>query len=93
MVTEINFKFCKGLKGIKIILAPCDVITLDKLDKTVKINISIKVISRDIHSITKYNIIITLLLLQALPLPLGEMALHWAHSSSGQMTPRLPTLC
>ena len=52
MVTEINFKFCKGLKGIKIILAPYDIIILDKLDKTVKIDIFIKVISRDIHSIT-----------------------------------------
>ena len=51
MVTERNFKFCKGLKGIKIILAPCDVIILDKLDKTVKIDIFIKVISRDIHSV------------------------------------------
>ena len=53
MVTEINFKFCKGLKGIEIILAPCDIIILDKLDKTVKIDIFIKVISRDIHSVTK----------------------------------------
>ena len=52
MVIEMNFKFCKGLKGIKIVLAPCDVIILDKLDKTVKIDIFIKVISRDIHSVT-----------------------------------------
>ena len=52
MVTEINFKFYKGLKGIKIILAPCDIIILDKLDKTVKIDIFIKVISRDMHSVT-----------------------------------------
>ena len=52
MATEMNFKFHKGLKGIKIILAPCNVIILDKLDKTVKIDIFIKVISRDIHSIT-----------------------------------------
>ena len=52
MVTEMNFKFYKGLKGIEIVLAPCDVIMLDKLDKTVKINIFIKVISRGIHSIT-----------------------------------------
>ena len=52
MVTERNFRFCKGLKGIKIILAPHDIIILDKLDKTVKIDIFIKVISRDIHSIT-----------------------------------------
>ena len=51
VVTEINFKFCKGLKGIEIILAPCDIIILDKLDKTVKIDIFIKVISRDILSI------------------------------------------
>ena len=51
MVTDINFKFYKGLKGFEIILAPCDVIILDKLDKTVKIDIFIKVISRDIHSI------------------------------------------
>ena len=61
MVTEINFKFYKGLKGIEIVLAPCDVIILDKLDKTVKINIFIKVISRDIHSVTiiySYNTII-----------------------------------
>ena len=52
MVTEINFKFYKGLKGIEIILAPCNIIILDKLDKTVKNNIFIKVISRDIHSAT-----------------------------------------
>ena len=52
MVTEINFKFYKGLKGIEIILAPCNVIILNKWDKTVKIDIFIKVISRDIHSIT-----------------------------------------
>ena len=39
MVTEINFKFCKGLKGIEIVLVPCNVIILDKLDKTVKIDI------------------------------------------------------
>ena len=56
MVTEINFKFDKGLKGIEIILAPHAIIILDKLDKTVKINIFIKVISRDIHSVTQvYN--------------------------------------
>ena len=52
MVTEINFRFCKGLKGTKIILAPCNIIKIDKLDKTVKIDIFIKVISRDIHSVT-----------------------------------------
>ena len=52
MVTEINFKFYKGLRGIKIILAPCNVIILDKLDKTMKIDIFIMVISRDIHSVT-----------------------------------------
>ena len=52
MVTEINFKFYKGLKGIEIVLAPCDVTILDKLDKTVNIDIFIKVISRDIHSVT-----------------------------------------
>ena len=52
MVTEINFKFYKGLKGIKTILAPCNVIILDKVDKTMKIDIFIKVISRDIHSVT-----------------------------------------
>ena len=52
MVTKINFKFYRGLRGIEIILASCDVIILDKLDKTVKINIFIKVINRDIHSIT-----------------------------------------
>ena len=52
IVTDTNFKFYKGLKGIKIILAPCNVIILDKLDKRVKIDIFIKVISRDIHSIT-----------------------------------------
>ena len=52
MVNEINFKFYKGFKGIEIILAPFDVIILDKLDKTVKIDIFIKVITRDIHSIT-----------------------------------------
>ena len=51
MVTEINFKFCKGLKGIEIVLAPCNIIMLDKLDKTVKIHTFIKVISRDIHSV------------------------------------------
>ena len=39
MVTEINLKFYKGLKGIEIVLAPCDIIILDKLDKTVKIDI------------------------------------------------------
>ena len=55
MVTEINFKFCKGLKGIEIILAPCNIIILDKLDKTVKIDLFIKVINRDIHSITVLN--------------------------------------
>ena len=42
MVTEINFKFCKGLKGIKIILAPHNIIILDKLDKTVKIDILLR---------------------------------------------------
>ena len=52
MVTEIHFKFYKGLKGIEIILTSCDVIILDKLDKTVKIDIFVKVISRDIHSVT-----------------------------------------
>ena len=52
MVTEINFKFYKGLKGIEIVLAPCNIIILDKLDKTVKIDIFIKVISRDIYSVT-----------------------------------------
>ena len=52
MVNEINFKFYKDLKGIEIILVPCDIIILDKLNKTVKINIFIDVISRDIHSIT-----------------------------------------
>ena len=51
MVTEITLKFYKGIKGIKIVLAPCDVIILDKLDKTVKTDIFIKVTSRDIHSI------------------------------------------
>ena len=52
MVTEINLKFYKGLKGIEIILAPCNVIILDKLDKTVKVDIFIKVISRDVHTVT-----------------------------------------
>ena len=52
MVNEINFKFHKDLKGIKIILVPCDVIILDKLNKTVKTNIFIDVISRNIHSVT-----------------------------------------
>ena len=52
MVTEINFKFYTGLKGIEIILAPSATIILDKLDKTVKIDIFIKVISRDIHPVT-----------------------------------------
>ena len=52
MMTEINFKFCKGLKGIEIILALCNVIMLDKLDKTVKIDIFIRVIRRDTHSVT-----------------------------------------
>ena len=52
MVTEINFKFYKGLKGIEIILALWSIIILDKLDKTVKINIFIKVNSKDIYSIT-----------------------------------------
>ena len=56
MVTEINFKFYKGLKGIEIVLAPCDVIILDKLDKTVKIDIFIKIISRDNHSITSLQL-------------------------------------
>ena len=32
-----NSKFYKGLKGIEIVLAPCNIIILDKLDKTVKI--------------------------------------------------------
>ena len=53
MVTEINFKFYKGLKGIEIILAPCNIILINKLDKTVKIDIFIKVIGRNIHSVTK----------------------------------------
>ena len=53
MVTEISLKFCKGLKGIEIVLARCNIIILDKLDKTVKIDIFIKVISRDIHSVTQ----------------------------------------
>ena len=52
MVTEINFQFYKGLKGIENVLAPCNIIILDKLDKTMEINIFIKVINRDIHSIT-----------------------------------------
>ena len=52
MVNEINFKFYEDLKGIEIILVPCDVIILDKLNKTVKISIFIDVISRDIHSVT-----------------------------------------
>ena len=52
MVIEINFKFYKGLKGIKIVLAPCNIIILDKLDTTVKINMFIKVLCRDIHSVT-----------------------------------------
>ena len=51
MVTEINFKFYKGLKGIEIILAPCNIIILDKLDKTLQIDIFIKIISRDMHSL------------------------------------------
>ena len=77
MVTEINFKFYKGLKGIEmvlaprhiimldkldktvnkgieIVLAPRHIIMLDKLDKTVKIDIFIKVISRDTHSVTLF---------------------------------------
>ena len=57
MVTEINFKYYKGIKGTKIILAPCDVIILDKLGKTVKTDIFIKVISRDIHSVTLVSVI------------------------------------
>ena len=35
-----------------------NIIILDKLDKTVKIDIFIKVISRDIHSVTLYNCLI-----------------------------------
>ena len=34
-----------------IVLAACDIIILDKLDKIVKIDMFIKVISRDIHSV------------------------------------------
>ena len=58
MANEINFKFYKGLKGIKIVLVPCNIIILDKLNKTVKTDIFIDVISRDIHSIaiTKQNL-------------------------------------
>ena len=52
MVNEINFKFYEALKGIKIVLVPCDVIILDKLNKIVKIDIFINAISRDIHSVT-----------------------------------------
>ena len=52
MTNEINFKFYKDLKGIKIILVPCDIIILDNINKTVKINIFIDVINRDIHSFT-----------------------------------------
>ena len=52
MVSEINFKFYKGLKGIKIILVPCDIIVVNKLGKTVKTDIFIDIISRNIHSIT-----------------------------------------
>ena len=52
MVNEINFKFDKDLKGIKIILVPCNVVILDILNKTVKTDIFIDVISRNIHSIT-----------------------------------------
>ena len=52
MVNEINFKFYKDLKGIKIVLVPCDVIILDKLNKLVKTNIFIDAISRNIDSIT-----------------------------------------
>ena len=52
MLTEINFKFYKGLKGIEIVLVPCNVIILDRLNKTVKIDIFIDVISRYIHTIT-----------------------------------------
>ena len=52
MVNEINFTFYKDLKGIEIILVPCDVIILNKLNKTVKTDIFIDVISRNIHSIT-----------------------------------------
>ena len=37
------------------VLAPCGIIILDKLDKTVKIDIYIKVISRDIHSVTMWS--------------------------------------
>ena len=39
MVNEINFKFYKDLKGIEIILVPCDVIILNKLNKIVKTNL------------------------------------------------------
>ena len=52
MVNEINFKFYKDLKGIEIILVPCNIIKLNKLNKTVKIDIFIDVISRNIHSVT-----------------------------------------
>ena len=55
MVNEINFKFYKGLKGIEIILVPCDVIILNKLDKTVKTDIFIDVISRNIHFVTLFH--------------------------------------
>ena len=51
MVNEINFKFYKDLKGIKI-LVPCDIIILETLNKTVKTAIFIDVISRNIHSVT-----------------------------------------
>ena len=39
MVNDINFKFYKDLKGIKIILVPCNVIILNNLNKTVKTNL------------------------------------------------------
>ena len=52
MVIEINFKFYKDLKGIEIILVLCNIIILNKLNKTVQTDIFIDVISRNIHSIT-----------------------------------------
>ena len=45
IVTEINLKFYKGLKVIEVVLASCDVIILDKLDKTVKINIFLRLLA------------------------------------------------
>ena len=52
MTNEINFKFYKGLKGIEMVLVPCAIIILNKLDKTVKTDIFIDDISRNIHSVT-----------------------------------------